>query len=165
MGILFASPLAQIARRGGVRYEMGQQQQVSYREHPVEDPVLGDGQEAVHGPGQVVLVLEVAQLVGDDLGGVRAAAYVDEAPLPAEAVVRRARVVAEVRFAHVPQDEHVLVAVALHVAVVGRVQEHGVLVPLDLGARLGVHVARDLGLDAVAGADPRRVHLDLGRVY
>lgn len=47
-------------------------------------------------------------------------------------VVSCARVVAKVGLPYVPEDEDVLVAVGLHVAVVGRVEQHRVLVPLHL---------------------------------
>ena len=57
----------------------------THREDPVEDAVLLDGEEAVDGPGEVVLVLEVAQRVRHDLGSVRPPGHVDEAPLPPQA--------------------------------------------------------------------------------
>ena len=57
----------------------------AHREYPVEDAVLLDGEEAVDGPGEVVLVLEVAQRVRDDLGCVGAAGHVDETPLTSKA--------------------------------------------------------------------------------
>ena len=41
---------------------------ICHLENPVEDPGLLDGQEAVHGPGQVVLILEVAESRRDNLG-------------------------------------------------------------------------------------------------
>ena len=44
-----------------------------YRGAPVQDPVLIDGEEAVHGPGEVVRILEVAQAGRDDLGCVGSA--------------------------------------------------------------------------------------------
>ena len=47
-------------------------------------------------------------------------------------VVGGAGVVSKVGLSDVPEDEDVLVAVGLHVAVVGRVQQHRVLVPLHL---------------------------------
>ena len=60
----------------------------THREDPVEDAVLLDGEEAVDGPGEVVLVLEVAQRVRHDLGRVGATGDVDEAPLASQAVER-----------------------------------------------------------------------------
>ena len=78
----------------------------------------------------------VARPGGDDPGHVRSSGNLDGAPLPAQAVVCHARVVAEVHLPHVLQGEDVTVSERLHQSSVGRIQQHSVLIPLDLSKRI-----------------------------
>ena len=77
----------------------------------------------------------VARPGGDDSGYVRSSGNLDGAPLPAQAVVCHARVVAEVHLPHVLQGEDVTVSERLHQSSVGRIQQHSVLIPLDLSKK------------------------------
>ena len=77
----------------------------------------------------------VARPGGDDPGHVRSSGNLDGAPLPAQAVVCHARVVAEVHLPHVLQGEDVTVSERLHQSSVGRIQQHSVLIPLDLSKK------------------------------
>ena len=83
----------------------------------------------------------------------------------AEHVGGGAGVVAKVLVDHGADEHGVAVALLLHVPPAVGVEEHGVLVPEDVGRGLGVDDADELDLVADAAVDGGALRLDLGFVW
>ena len=90
---------------------------------------------------------------------------IDEGLSPAQRVGGVARVVGEVLLLDLPDDERVLAAAALHVPLAVGVEPHGLAVPHDVGRRVGVHDARQLGRECHPTQDYRPLCSHLGLIW